>query len=89
MFARAKQTGGRGFRIAARAARTVGAWAFLRSRRGATAIEYALIIALVSVGSIGALSALGTSLLEIFGTVNSEFTEAVRRCVEVGSNCQK
>jgi pilus assembly protein Flp/PilA len=36
--------------------------AFVRDEDGATAIEYGLIAALVSVAAIGALSALGDSL---------------------------
>ena len=44
---------------------------------GATAIEYGLIAALVSVAAIGALTAMGGSLKEIFGTVCDKLTEAV------------
>ena len=38
---------------------------------GATAIEYGLIAALVSVAAIAALTSLGGSLNSIFGTVSS------------------
>jgi len=44
---------------------------------GATAIEYGLIAALVSVAAITALSAMGDSLVTIFGRVSSELTKAV------------
>ena len=38
---------------------------------GATAIEYGLIAALVSVAAIGALTAMGNSLSSLFGTVSN------------------
>ncbi len=43
---------------------------------GATAIEYGLIAALVSVAAIAALSAMGDSLTEIFGVVETELGNA-------------
>ncbi len=49
---------------------------FVRDEDGATAIEYGLIAALVSVAAIGALSALGDSLNTIFNMVSSELTSA-------------
>jgi pilus assembly protein Flp/PilA len=45
---------------------------FIRDDSGATAIEYGLIAALVSVASILALQALGGSLSNIFGVVSSK-----------------
>ncbi len=45
---------------------------FLKNELGATAIEYGLIAALVSVASIVALQVLGGSLNSIFGVVSSE-----------------
>lgn len=50
---------------------------FVRDESGATAIEYGLIAALVSVAAIGALQQLGTSLNEMFGVVASELKDAV------------
>ena len=44
---------------------------------GATAIEYGLIAALVSVAAISALGALGTSLSSIFTTVCESLGSAV------------
>lgn len=44
---------------------------------GATAIEYGLIAALVSVAAIAALTAMGTSLKSIFETVCSKLSTAV------------
>jgi pilus assembly protein Flp/PilA len=49
---------------------------FVKDEDGATAIEYGLIAALVSVAAIGALSALGDSLNTIFNMVSSELTSA-------------
>ena len=45
---------------------------------GATAIEYGLIAALVSVAGIFALQAMGTSLSKMFGTVSSQLNGAVQ-----------
>lgn len=49
---------------------------FVADESGATAIEYGLIAALVSVAAISALSALGTSLEDIFGVVSTELGQA-------------
>ena len=49
---------------------------FLTDDSGATAIEYGLIAALVSVAAIGALTALGTNLSNLFNTVSSSVTSA-------------
>ena len=48
-----------------------------KDESGATAIEYGLIAALVSVAAIGALGTLGNSLTAIFSTVASALTNAV------------
>ncbi len=48
----------------------------LRDERGATAIEYGLIAALVSVAAIAALTAMGTSLDDMFSTVANKLDEA-------------
>ena len=42
---------------------------FLRDESAATAIEYGLIAALVSIAAIGALQGLGTQLEEVFGVI--------------------
>ncbi|RMF14784.1 MAG: Flp family type IVb pilin [Alphaproteobacteria bacterium] len=44
--------------------------------RGATAIEYGLIAALVAVAAIGALTALGGSLQNIFTTAQTQLDTA-------------
>jgi len=50
--------------------------AFVKDEDGATAIEYGLIAALVSVAAIGALTAMGNSLSTMFNTVSSALSGA-------------
>ena len=50
--------------------------AFLKDESGATAIEYGLIAALVSVAGITAFQSLGTSLGTMFSTVASTIDNA-------------
>ncbi len=49
---------------------------FIKDEDGATAIEYGLIAALVSVAAIGALTAMGGSLSAMFNTVASSLSSA-------------
>ena len=49
---------------------------FMKDEDGATAIEYGLIAALVSVAAIGALTAMGDSLSTMFETVSSALSGA-------------
>ncbi len=49
---------------------------FIKYEDGATAIEYGLIAALVSVAAIGALTAMGGSLSTMFNTVSSALSGA-------------
>ncbi|MEQ8388830.1 MAG: Flp family type IVb pilin [Alphaproteobacteria bacterium] len=49
----------------------------LRDESGATAIEYGLIAALVSVAAIGALQAMGGSLDTMFTSVSTTLNSAV------------
>ena len=49
---------------------------FIKDEDGATAIEYGLIAALVSVAAIGALTAMGSSLSDMFNTVSSSLSSA-------------
>ncbi len=49
---------------------------FLRDDSGATAVEYGLIAALVSVAGIAALTLMGTSLTNIFTTVGTLISDA-------------
>ena len=53
--------------------------AFCRDESGATAIEYGLIAALVSVAAIGALTAMGGSLKTMFTKVSSALSGAVNQ----------
>ena len=46
-------------------------YSLTRDRRGATAIEYGLIAALIAVAAIGAMSALGTKLTNTFTNVST------------------
>ena len=50
--------------------------AFVKDETGATAIEYGLIAALVSVAGITAFQSLGTSLSTMFTTVSSTMDSA-------------
>lgn len=50
---------------------------FLTDESGATAIEYGLIAALVSVAAIAALGSLGNSLGTMFNSVADELSGAV------------
>jgi pilus assembly protein Flp/PilA len=49
---------------------------FIQDESGATAIEYGLIAALVSIAAITAMGALGNELGEMFNTVASELDAA-------------
>ena len=44
-------------------------------KKGATAIEYGLIAALIAVAAITAMSGLGNQLSDTFGTVSSEMKD--------------
>ncbi len=48
-----------------------------KDESGATAIDYGLIAALVSVAAIGALTAMGNSLNQMFTTVSGALSAAV------------
>ena len=48
----------------------------LKDKRGATAIEYALIGALVSLGAITAMQLVGVSVTGLFETVGSDLAGA-------------
>jgi pilus assembly protein Flp/PilA len=55
---------------------------FVRDDRGATAIEYGLIAALVSVAIIVALGTLGNNLNSTFSTVAEELGSAANNAAE-------
>jgi pilus assembly protein Flp/PilA len=48
----------------------------LRCRRGATAIEYALIASLISIAAIGAMNGLGDQIDTMFGNVGNALDTA-------------
>ena len=48
------------------------AWSFLRDEEGATATEYAVMLALIIVIALGAISALGTKVSTTFANVESQ-----------------
>jgi pilus assembly protein Flp/PilA len=48
----------------------------IKDESGATAIEYGLIVALVSMAAIGAYTALGQELLAFFTAVDSKLNTA-------------
>ena len=50
---------------------------FAKDESGATAIEYGLIAALVSVAAITALTAMGTSLKAVFNEVSTDLKGAI------------
>lgn len=50
----------------------------LADESGAVAIEYGLLAALVSVAAIGALTAMGSSLQDIFNQVGNKLNDAVK-----------
>jgi len=50
---------------------------FLKDESGATAIEYGLIAALISVGIIAAATALGNSLQTLFTSISTSLGNAV------------
>ena len=59
-------------------------------RRAATAIEYALIAALVAVAAMAGMIALGISLDLLFTSISGQIAAVdPARCVEVGSSCRK
>ncbi len=69
--------------------RRLSFYCLIEDRSGATAIEYGLIAALVSVAGFAALDFLGVSLSDTFGLVSNGIADNVARCIEVESNCNK
>ncbi len=52
---------------------------FLKNSKGATAIEYGLIAALIAVAAIAAMGALGNQLSSTFGKVQTEMQTGTDR----------
>jgi pilus assembly protein Flp/PilA len=49
---------------------------FIKNSKGATAIEYGLIAALIAVAAIAAMQGLGSKLTKTFNNVSSNMTAA-------------
>ena len=49
---------------------------FIKNSKGATAIEYGLIAALIAVAAIGAMKGMGTQLSKTFGNVQSQLSSS-------------
>ena len=49
---------------------------FLKNNKGATAIEYGLIAALIAVAAISAMSTLGTNLKTTFSKVSNNLSQS-------------
>ena len=49
---------------------------FLRSQDGPTAVEYAVMLALIVILAIGTITTLGTSVKGAFANVNTELAKA-------------
>ena len=52
--------------------------AFIKDSKGATAIEYGLIAALIAVAAITAMGTLGNKLSDTFTTVSGKMNSTVR-----------
>ncbi|WP_175719556.1 Flp family type IVb pilin [Burkholderia anthina] len=50
---------------------------FFQDEQGVTAIEYGLIAALIAVGIIATVSAIGTDLQTVFSTIATDLSAAV------------
>lgn len=51
-------------------------WRLKQDKRGQTLVEYALILAFISVVAIFVLQALGTKVTQVFSTINNKLDEA-------------
>ena len=51
-------------------------WRFKQNKSGQTLVEYALILAFISVVAIVVLQALGTKVTSVFSTINSKLDQA-------------
>lgn len=57
---------------------------YAHATRGATAIEYGFLAALIAIAMLGALTMLGDSLVTVFGGISSEVSAADARAL---GNC--
>lgn len=51
-------------------------WRFKQNKSGQTLVEYALILAFISVVAIVVLQALGSKVTSVFSTINSKLDQA-------------
>ena len=51
-------------------------WRLKQNKRGQTLVEYALILAFISVVAIVVLQALGTRVTQVFTTINEKLAQA-------------
>ena len=56
----------------------LNAWvkAHIKSERGASLVEYALLVALIALVAVGAITTTGTGVNTIFGDISAELTDA-------------
>ncbi|WP_294352815.1 Flp family type IVb pilin [uncultured Sphingomonas sp.] len=52
--------------------------AFLKNNKGATAIEYGLIAALIAIAAMGAMTQLGNGIKDTFGITATKLTTSAR-----------
>jgi pilus assembly protein Flp/PilA len=57
-----------------RIGRAIAALLLVKSERGAAAVEYGLLVALIAVAIITAVALVGTNLTDIFNTVAGKLT---------------
>ena len=50
----------------------------LRSTRAATAVDYGLILALIFLAALGAITAVGSSAINMWTTISNSSTSAMR-----------
>ena len=60
---------------------------FARAKRGATAIEYGLLLGLIAIAMLGAVTLLGERVVTLFGGITSEVSAAELIAGGVEGNC--
>lgn len=58
----------------------------LKNEKGATAIEYGLIAALIAVAAIGAMTSLGSNLKKTFTTTSTALDKGVTDSADTGGS---
>lgn len=57
---------------------------FLSNRSGATAVEYSLVVAVVSVGAITAMDSLSATLIDLINQISDSIHSAVTHLAALG-----